>query len=529
MAVARSTLSLTVDADLLVISDLHLGEGCRPRTLTYSRSEDFFFEDALARFLDWHQKNRGPCGRWHLLVNGDLVDFLEVVDVSKTGAGEGSEHGLPCGARESALKLRQVAAGHPRVFEALAAFVAAGNLLTILKGNHDPEFHFGEVRAALKAILAEALARVPAPAGTSTDPSVFEDRVRFLDWFHHEPGVLWIEHGNQYDHWNCFEHWLSPLLPERPGWPAERKDEIDLPLGSLFVRYFLNRVEYTEPLADNVKPMQRFVLWFVWHRPGAALRFLWRDGYTFASRLRRACAKTGDHRGRWEEHRRRLDALTADWPVGKAAELESLLERSVLRDLGGVLPRTFRFLASSGLLLPVFWSVALVLALSATLVAGRVIDVAFLDGLQLLPASVAAYLHALATAGAVLLVLLGVAAGVWRLVRRKVPYSPSRLRAKAQGIADRLGVRYVVMGHTHDPGRWPLDAPRGAPRRAYYNTGCWNKVLAEDERLLRPDVQLVFLQGMRGKGGLRLQLMEWIEAIGEPRLLKLFDDEARRA
>lgn len=76
------------------------------------------------------------------------------------------------------------------------------------------------------------------------------------------------------------------------------------------------------------------------------------------------------------------------------------------------------------------------------------------------------------------------------------------------------------MGHTHDPQLCPLKDDL----REYFNTGSWTKVFSEDERLIREDVELVFLQGIRTGKDLKLRLMEWDDAAGEPRLLKLFED-----
>ena len=67
------------DYNLLIVSDLHLSEGRHPQTKKFSRNEDFFFDEEFSRFLDYHQQhpqeNRKP---WHLIINGDFLDFLQV-------------------------------------------------------------------------------------------------------------------------------------------------------------------------------------------------------------------------------------------------------------------------------------------------------------------------------------------------------------------------------------------------------------------------------------------------------------------
>ena len=58
--------------NLLLVSDLHLSEGLRPRTKRYSPKEDFFFDHQFARFLSYHQSSRRQ--KWHLIIAGDCLD-----------------------------------------------------------------------------------------------------------------------------------------------------------------------------------------------------------------------------------------------------------------------------------------------------------------------------------------------------------------------------------------------------------------------------------------------------------------------
>jgi len=103
---------------------------------------------------------------------------------------------------------------------------------------------------------------------------------------------------------------------------------------------------------------------------------------------------------------------------------------------------------------------------------------------------------------------------------------PSYLKNRADGIAgpDLLGVRYVIMGHTHDAELYTLGED-GGRRKKYFNTGTWTTVFSEEERLIRKPVEFVFVQGERAGDGLALMLLEWNDGAGEPRLLKLFRDE----
>lgn len=67
------------DANLLIVSDLHLSEGWRPETGKLSRLEDFLADEAFADFLAYYRRTT-PDGRpWRLVLGGDLLDFLQVV------------------------------------------------------------------------------------------------------------------------------------------------------------------------------------------------------------------------------------------------------------------------------------------------------------------------------------------------------------------------------------------------------------------------------------------------------------------
>jgi hypothetical protein len=92
------------------------------------------------------------------------------------------------------------------------------------------------------------------------------------------------------------------------------------------------------------------------------------------------------------------------------------------------------------------------------------------------------------------------------------------LAPKAEEISKLLGVKYVAMGHTHDTDLQRL----GSEGQEYFNTGCWNKVFSERERLIREESELVFLQGLRHPEGFTMRLMKWLDGPREPRLVKLF-------
>ncbi len=548
---------------LLVVSDLHLSEGRRERTRTFSRNEDFFFDEEFARLLAFYQDPlRWEGARWHLVVNGDFLDLLQVVSVD--GAPETLRrdpsrpgYGLRCGEAETIFKLRKVVSGHRRFFEALASFVAAGNRLTILKGNHDVEFHYPGVQAAFVEELRLVYARLPSPPSSSSVTNIAAGAIRFGDWFHYEKGVIWIEHGNRYDPANTFRTWLWPLLsgpassgdggtpPGNGGTVAgdgaggrsgdgaaqsrSEDAEIDLPLGSLFVRYLFNRIESVEPFADNIKPQTEFVRWMLSRHPVTALRFLLGDGRYMLRKLRRAWVSRPAE-PQEAEHRRRLAHLADEAGIDRddLTAVDALRARSVLEETSGFWPVCCALLVRARLFLPLVYAALVVLLATGVLSALQIVSV-LVPPIGRLFASAESLSTVVGAAPWVLLAALVLVAGLalrWALAPEE-ERGPSALLDPAERIASTLGVKYVVMGHTHDAELCELEETDGE----YFNTGTWTKVFSEEERLLRKEVQFVFLQGVwKGPGDLRLKLMEWDDAAGEPRLLELFEyGEARRA
>ncbi len=61
---------------LLVVSDLHLGEGKDPQSGRYRRRENFFADAAFRRFLAYHDPM--PTGSAMLVLNGDTFDFGKI-------------------------------------------------------------------------------------------------------------------------------------------------------------------------------------------------------------------------------------------------------------------------------------------------------------------------------------------------------------------------------------------------------------------------------------------------------------------
>lgn len=134
-------------------------------------------------------------GRWQLVINGDFIDFwnIELPD----------QHRLE-GERLAVKRLHTVLDAHPAVEDALARFLAAGNGIVFVAGNHDAELLYPGVRAALVERLEGAMGGGDDDISITRTGLVRLDelppgKIRFVRWFLREEGGAWIEHGHKFD------------------------------------------------------------------------------------------------------------------------------------------------------------------------------------------------------------------------------------------------------------------------------------------------------------------------------------------
>jgi UDP-2,3-diacylglucosamine pyrophosphatase LpxH len=264
---------------LLIVSDLHLSSGWDENTKRLSLNEDFFFDQRFQRFLDFYvAEGSRKKYRIDLIIAGDFVDLLQVTDKPEDGTGiwlrklDGEDitqteldYGLGTSPRKSCWKLKKLMKGHTIFFQGLAKFLLADNGVIILPGNHDIEFALPEVQKCLQDELLNFLPeeeerglaweeepeRKLDKEGAQT---LINRNLCFRPWFYYEPGLVYVEHGHQYDSLNSFDYFLHPLTP------ADATEKfIYLPVGSFFVRYLFNKLENIFPFADNMKPITNFV------------------------------------------------------------------------------------------------------------------------------------------------------------------------------------------------------------------------------------------------------------------------------
>jgi len=248
--------------DIVVVSDLHMSAG-KGVDGNYSGTENFFSDGAFLRFI--RSLDAEKARKSILVINGDFVDFLRVTelpdkehefaqwlavldsvgittftveDLKRSIDDKERKYGLKTHEFKSVWKLAAVVKGHPEVFAALAYWMEQGNSLVITKGNHDLEWYWPGVRNYLRLALAGPGLSTPIlQALYFIDDSVLVD------------GVFHIEHGHKRDKFTTSLD--SPVL--------EGGLELNLPFGSFFNRYLLNRTELVFPYLDNVRPAQNLL------------------------------------------------------------------------------------------------------------------------------------------------------------------------------------------------------------------------------------------------------------------------------
>ena len=517
---------MSEDYSLLIVSDLHLSEGRDPLTGKVSRNEDFFFDDDFAEFLTYHQHSQK---KWKLVINGDFIDFLQITsqpDCGTPGLLTDRTYGLKTGERESVWKLQRVVAGHQQVFESLGQF-AIQNKIVIISGNHDIEFYYPQVQ---ETFLRELESRVQAD-----QQGKIRTNIEFHPWFYFD-GVLYVEHGHQYDRLNSFTYVLDPRLPNTRMIKASEQEHIDLPLGSLFVRYLFNRVEISTPFADNIKPATRFIGWFVRNHPVQALGFLFKEGREMFRRLKAkwhwlSDSAFADRKASHDSRMKRLAAVLAEQHSSSAADwkksLECLDNLRIPSLMRGPTPRKWKFFKYllGPIRTPVVALVGALIAVSGIFLilaplVKRAIPQFLLSFSAPLQGSFDPWWPVFEETIRVLFLLELIFSFLWFLYLRKERSrrsESSRLRERASQIHGLLDVKYVVMGHTHE-----ADLHDSGPNRHYFNTGTWTKVFGEEERVLREEKEFTFVRVTGTRQNRQARLMKWEAGSKTARLAYLF-------
>jgi UDP-2,3-diacylglucosamine pyrophosphatase LpxH len=222
---------------VVAISDLHLSLG------PDWRLEDFHSDAQMLALADWI-KVRFTGQRVDLVLLGDIFDLWQVVPQADLTAAFGSQIDLTWRLPQLQSDLATVAQRHLPFFQALATFGQdPDNRLVIIAGNHDRPLITPALQATLKNILVQQFG--------------FPDRGDNLYFppfhFYHVPRLgLYAEHGNQYEKFNAYQHFVEPdpLTGECQGYGL--------------VRLFWNRMEHLAPDIDDTP--EHWGSWFSWLR-----------------------------------------------------------------------------------------------------------------------------------------------------------------------------------------------------------------------------------------------------------------------
>jgi UDP-2,3-diacylglucosamine pyrophosphatase LpxH len=429
-----------VEPNLLIISDLHLGEDIRPDVANMSYLRHLVkLERALADFLTHHAQNRIGDRPWKLVVNGDMVDFMSIklLPEEVPGGEDANEderlYGLGFGERQSQKKLERVIVRHQEVFRRLAEFVGAGNELVIVVGNHDPEFHYPSVQRT----LVEWLCGLAVGAGADEDVrAAFAARIQFCPWFFYQENLIYVEHGHQYDEYCSIDYMLHPVATDQGG----KKSGIALSIAHAGMRYFANQLPHYNPHTAEHWGFFDYMKWGL----AQGLRGLLRLCYFYGLLVWRVVEgwyvlRSADD-GRRKVHEARLLELSAQWRLAedKVRALDGLRREPVTRRL---------------------WRLIAALFLDRVLLGMVALGTAAALGTNL-----HGWWRIAGPLGAILLfAFLNAKISRWRLRPAAL-----KLRATTNLIQSLVCAPFIVFGHSHAPESVTLET--GA---TYFNTGTW--------------------------------------------------------
>ncbi len=488
------------DENLIVISDVHLGEDIvieGPEHLgDYIRA----LNRELAGFVAAHRQQPVDGRRWHLLINGDMFDFVKVSlrpepeearsPVRGRRVDDRSARAIPNTPENVVWKLERIIEIHRPLYKELAAFLLDGHRITIIEGNHDAEFYFPEVREALRGNLVRLAEQQHRRERRSDDfdTVAVARRLGFREWFEASPGRYHIEHGHQYDEYSSFEYQLAPH-------DAEGALTLATPLSHRAAPYFQQYSAEFTAVGLGKTNLRFWVRWAL----GLGPRVLWsllKSYWVMVFELiGRAGPKRRDERALLrDQHNERLRAMTEESAYGYATldQLDKLkatpAEYSRIKMYHG--SYFDRFL------------------------------VAFLIAAGMIPAFFFPWYWAVVWGAGVLFsgsFLLWIASRVGRMD------IAGALKRAAAHIAELTGARYVIFGHSHQAELSNLRDSHGVGQYGessfYINSGSW---ITREILLGREGKGMSYVE-ITGRGAV---LRRWLGRDQEPVLIAASDPGA---
>ncbi len=503
--------------DLYVVSDMHLSMGRPPGERNYKRLESFFYDTHFSRFVDHILRERRRRGRRvTLLLGGDIFDFLTVTEVPHRSAAQQRgivvnsdlrRVGLSSSSRHATWKLERIVEGHPEFFDALGRLLADGNRLVIMAGNHDAELYWSRVRSALYDAILDGLERVEP----NSDPEEALARIEYRQWFYHEPGRIYFEHGNQYEASNCFRY---NLCPEYLGRRRRPSGQLDLPVGSMFVRYLYNAVRKRNPYLSNMVSMEQYMggvgrlnlaemLGVLFRRVPFFFRALKATQF-FPTKAQKRCRRIHEYRLAELAEKEQLPAESLkriqEQRAMPAGMTKYRLVESIMRPVLGKVVKYALF----GVLGMFLWFLIFSLIQSSGWVAKSVFTKASFTAVLAMLTMVTFF------------VLFN---RFFSRIREPSGGVPREIYNAARVIAKETRAPHVVMGHTHMAEIKELD-DRGT---LFVNTGTWTSIAGVWDALWPSNRRFTFVR-MRGKN---LELLRWNDASRRVDEVLMFDEYKR--
>lgn len=244
-----SPVSSPPTESLLVLSDVHLGSDLNDNGPRNPRSS--LIDEDLTALLAHYRRTPPRADRWRLVIAGDFVDFVGMSIDAREGDELSTEptpaeraFGLGGAEDHVRLKLRRAVERHPDVFAELAGFVSDGHALTFIAGNHDLEMHWDSVKDDFRALLVTG----------GADAAEVAARVEFEPWFFHRPGVVYIEHGHQFDPFCATPHVFAPLSPTDPRRVLQS-------LSDTLLRYIVRRTPGLKEYGHEERGLASYISW----------------------------------------------------------------------------------------------------------------------------------------------------------------------------------------------------------------------------------------------------------------------------
>jgi UDP-2,3-diacylglucosamine pyrophosphatase LpxH len=466
--------------DYVLLSDVHLGSDLvthlRPWAATSWLTREAEVDDKLVSLLAHHRARRQ--GRPLCVVMAG--DFLDLVGVSLSPperairtvpTPEEREHGLGSAPDHVVHKMWAIARRHPRVFRALMELVAEGNQLVLVRGNHDIELYW---YAAQHAFVEAVLEHAP-----SEQRAQLAGRIAIHPWFFAVPGLLYVEHGHQFDPMCSYGDPLSSTCPR----DSRRIRQVPF---SVMLR---NVARPTRGLSTSAYEHVSFGAYL-----GLLARLGLRGSARIALRFARAASKLV---GTWVAHvqgegcrrrhaagvRKARFAERQGVPRARLGALESLYVRPASHSLAFVLCSLYLDRVAAVACALLFVVLGAVLARSESALEGVVCA---------LPAALfAAY-------------------AVFGIDRDIFP--ARRMQHGAARIAELFDARWVVMGHTHEPLERALAEGPDAPQ--YVNLGHWGEDDLPEERHANATTSCTYLHVRLEGEEYRADLMRWDSQLG---------------